>query len=31
MIKPEILELVLQSFSRKCMNVHHIHNLFYEQ
>jgi len=30
-IKSEILGHVVQSFSRKCMNVHHIHRLLYEQ
>jgi len=31
MIKLEILGHVVQSFSRKCLNVHHIHRLLYEQ
>jgi len=31
MIKQEILGHVVQSFSRKCMNVHHIHKFVYEQ
>jgi len=30
-IKPEISGHIVQSFSRKCMNVHHIHRLLYEQ
>jgi len=30
-IKPEILRHVVQSFSKKCINVHHIHRLLLEQ
>jgi len=30
-IKLEILGHVVQSFSRKCMNVHHTNRLLYEQ
>jgi len=30
-IKPEILGYVVQSFSRKRVNVHQIHRLLYEQ
>jgi len=29
--QPYIIEHVVQSFSRKYMNVHYIHNLLYEQ
>jgi len=31
MVKLEILGHVAQSFFRKCLNVHHIHSLIYEQ
>jgi len=29
-IKPTIVGHVVQSFSRKCMSIHHIHRLLYE-
>jgi len=31
MIKLEILEHVVQSFFKKCLNVHRIHEFTYEQ